>query len=340
MIGMAKWQLRLAKPRVSTKAKRIFLILSAVVLLLVLPQYITLPQPASFDESKVSKLGGSFLDISDTLRIYYEEYGDPSGPVVLFIHGFGGSTDNWFDTLGVVAAQGYRVIALDLPGFGLSRKGYEQSYSHAAQAAAVGQFMDLVGVNDVTIVGHSMGGNVALHSAFALSTRVKKLILVAPAVVNIDAPSQAITPFVLNKFPAIKTYMQLGLRLLFNPNVYLNIYKGAFHTDFDLTERTTQYADLVFQTPNWDLALIAIWRDAANNNLPKSLSELKIPVHLIWGKNDEWVDISQADTIVKEVQGSTLDSIENSGHLPMVENSVQFNQLLLKRLGTVGGSSN
>lgn len=327
------FQLRIKKPvlKFGRRTRRIFLALIITVVFVVLPQYIALPQNPPLDKTQIASMGGSLVEVGVGTQVFYQEFGDPSNPVLLFIHGFGGASDNWRNNLQVVASKGFRVVAVDLPGFGLSSKDYKGSYSHASQAAVLGQFMDLLGINDVTLVGHSMGGNVALHAAFNFASRVKRVVLVDAAVVE-SSPNNDTFSYLLNKFPSIKIYAQLLLRLALNQSSYLAIFQNPMYRPAPIADQTRQYVDLIFQSPNWDESLVAVLRDSGRNGLPKKLSELEIPVHIIWGRKDPWISLSEGEDLSKQFPNATLDVIDDAGHLPMVEQVEKFNQTLLSRL--------
>jgi pimeloyl-ACP methyl ester carboxylesterase len=113
----------------------------------------------------------------DGVPIHYVEAGQ--GKAVLLIHGLGASTFSFRHTIPELA-QRYRVIALDLKGFGYSARP-QSDYSLTAQAALVRQVMDRLGVERAAVVGHSMGGAVAMRLALGYPERVSRLVLVASA---------------------------------------------------------------------------------------------------------------------------------------------------------------
>lgn len=111
---------------------------------------------------------GSAPAITPPVRLHSVEAG--SGPVVVLLHGLGGSTYTWRKVLPELA-RNHRVIALDLKGFGRSEKPLDEAYSPADQAALLVAFLERRGLTDVTLVGHSIGGTVALLAAIELQRR-------------------------------------------------------------------------------------------------------------------------------------------------------------------------
>ena len=93
--------------------------------------------------------------------------GSSSDPALVLIHGFGGSTFGWRHVMEPLAASGWYVVALDLPGFGLAEKGWGGAYDHASHARFVLAAMDQMQINQAVLAGHSMGGNVVSCSRLA-----------------------------------------------------------------------------------------------------------------------------------------------------------------------------
>src|SRR6478752_469374 len=105
-----------------------------------------------------------------------------AGPDVLLIHGLGATKSSFFDTAAALTRSGYRVHALDLPGFGASSKPLAGPYSARWFADSVVDVMDALGIESAHLVGNSMGGRVAIEVGLRAPTRVKAVALLCPAV--------------------------------------------------------------------------------------------------------------------------------------------------------------
>src|SRR5215210_5197076 len=99
---------------------------------------------------------------------------------VIFVHGLGGSWQNWLENLPAVAAAGYRAIALDLPGFGRSPMP-EAPITITSLARSVDDLCEVLGIGPVAVVGNSMGGFTAAEMAIRHPDRVERLVLVDAA---------------------------------------------------------------------------------------------------------------------------------------------------------------
>ena len=167
------------------KRKIAYVLLGLLAFVLIGPYLIPLPAQPDRAPEDVAPADGRFVTVGG-LRTFVQEAGPADWPPVLLIHGFGGSTFNWRLTLPALADAGYRAIALDLKGFGLADKSFDQDYSHAAQADFAVEAMTALGVERATLVGHSMGGSVIAHLALKYPERVDGLVFAAAAVMTGD----------------------------------------------------------------------------------------------------------------------------------------------------------
>ncbi len=151
---------------------------SAVALLLVLGVGCRAPPISDGDRFPTgTQFAARFARIGDA-RIRYLDVG--AGTPVIFIHGLGASMYAWRKNLAPVMAAGYRVVALDLLGFGSSDKP-ARGYTNAAYAQLVVALMDSLHLPDAVLVGHSMGGEIAAEVAISFPTRVRGLVLIGAA---------------------------------------------------------------------------------------------------------------------------------------------------------------
>jgi pimeloyl-ACP methyl ester carboxylesterase len=130
----------------------------------------------------------------DGRSVNYADYGearDDARPVVL-VHGLGGCWQNWLEQIPRLAADGRRVIALDLPGFGASEMPREK-ISIEGFGRTVDALCDQLDLGQVVLVGHSMGGFTAAEMAIQFPRRVERLVLEAAAGISSNAPRAART---------------------------------------------------------------------------------------------------------------------------------------------------
>jgi len=293
---------------------------------MLLPYVLPLGGPVTLPPDELADANGRFVTVSGETLYYTHSPG--SGPAVLLLHGFGGSTVSWRETVPALAAAGYDVYAVDLLGFGLSDKGWRHDYSHAAQATRVLDLLDVLAIEQATIVGHSMGGNVAARVALQAPARVDRLVLVSPAILGDgDAPLPA-DAFALLELPPLRRWSRIALRATVAPRFDSLLLSAAARQDAITPDVRDGYRR-VLHTPDWDLALLAMTRDAANNAVGEAVRGIDRPTLLVWGTDDSWVPVAAAaelESLLPSVQRVDFDGV---GHLPMHEAPGHFQAALL-----------
>jgi pimeloyl-ACP methyl ester carboxylesterase len=122
-----------------------------------------------------------FIDLRSGIRIRVAESGPNNGAPVVLLHGWGASLYTFRHAFEPLAARGFRAIAADLRGFGLSdRPSYENSYHLKAYLEDLDALVDSLGRGPVSLIGHSMGGGLSLHYALSRPERVTALALINP----------------------------------------------------------------------------------------------------------------------------------------------------------------
>ncbi len=301
-----------------------------------LPYALPLPGGALNDPGVYAPPGGQMRTAAGT-RTYVIDQGPREGQAVVLIHGFGGSTFTWRHTVPALLAAGYRVIALDLRGFGLSDKSFEADYSHAAQADFVVRVLADLGIEQARVVGHSLGGSVSLHLAERHPDRVRGLVLVAAAARWAQAAPGSVfgLPSELGRvseFWPVQWWARLGLRLYFTPERLADIQRSAYVVTEVITPEVQRGYGQVVEMRGWDAALLGVVRDASRNTLTRDPATLGIPAVVIWGEADPWIGLERGQALHAALPGSRLVVLPGLGHLPMEEDPAAFNTALLAAL--------
>ena len=246
----------------------------------------------------------------DGRPLRYLERGEGGLPLVL-IHGFSGDLDNWLFNHEALAAE-RRVIALDLPGHGQSGKTLATGDLAELGAAVLG-LLDHLDIPRAVLVGHSMGGAVALHLAQVAPQRVAGLVLIGSAGLG-----QEINGDYLQGFVAATSRNQLKgpVSLLFSdPGLVtrplledLLKYKRLEGVD----QALEQLAGALF--PNGRQALVL-----------RQVLEGELPALLIWGKADAIIPVQHADGLPAAVQ---VEILEGQGHMVQMEAADRVNALI------------
>lgn len=235
------------------------------------------------------------------IRIHYYDQGPENGPPVVLVHGLGGHAEDWRNLTPYLLHAGFRVIMPDLPGFGRSEQPQSFSYSIPEQAAVVVGLMDEMGLKQVDLGGHSMGGWIAQRIAHDHPERVKKLMLFDSAGLD-DKPAWDTGLFT----PSSAAQLDQLDALLFPhpPEVPAFIAR-------DLLRISRQHAWLVHRA----LSSMLSGRDVTNGELP----QLKMPVLIVWGALDKITPLEQGEEMHKLVPQSQLEVVTGCGHLAPVQ---------------------
>ncbi len=252
------------------------------------------------------------------LRVRYADRGFGDS-VVLLLHGFGGDLDNWMFNLDSLAEK-HRLLALDLPGHGQSVKTNVDP-SLSGMATFVRKFLDVLSVSSLHVVGHSMGGAIAMQLASDSPKTVKSLGLICSAGLGPDINSDYLRGFVEAQS---QQELKLVLQQLFVDESLVNLqlvndllnYKrmdGVEATLKALSETLISAGEQTFLTDN--------------------IVASGIPVLVIWGKQDRIIPVSHAQNY--SVAGGSCVEVEifdSAGHMVQMEKAYEVNRSLLNFL--------
>jgi pimeloyl-ACP methyl ester carboxylesterase len=275
---------------------------------------------------------GRFLNI-DGMSLYVEERNSESTQATIaFIHGLGGSTFSWRHNAPFFAARGYRVVSLDMKGFGLSYKDFASDYSHRAQAELLAMVFNRLAVDPAYLVGHSMGTSVMLHFAHLYPEKVLGLISVDGAV-NLE--EGAANPFALLSFPPFRRIGEVFLTHYVTNERLGELLESASYQDIVTPEVVDGYYNRLING-RWAQSLLAMTRDMPENVITFALKDLEFPTLVLWGEDDTWVTRTQIDRWRIEIPIAEFYVIPEAGHLLMEERPELFNNMVLTFLQSHG----
>lgn len=237
-----------------------------------------------------------------------------TGPAeLLLLHGAGSRADRWRPILSGLAAAGYRVRALDLPGHGLAAKPVDFDYTTPAMAELVEGYLTEQG--PAVLVGTSLGGHIAAWLAVHRPDLVPAVVLVGPAgIVRREATTSAVLGD--RSADGVRTKLELLL------------HDHSLIDDGWVREET-----LVNTSPGAEQALdrvMAYVRGGINEHLVGDrLAASGVPTCLIWGAEDRWIPLDVADRVSAALPGAPLHLLAAAGHAPYFEQPERFNQIVL-----------
>lgn len=264
---------------------------------------------------------GKHLQVGDEFFHYVEK---GSGPPLLLVHGFMGWSYSWRHNIEALG-RSYRTIALDLRGFGLSEKDAQRGHSLSDQAEVIKSFLDTLGIDQVFLCGHSMGGEVALRFALTYPNQVRGLILVSSSgyVVRQERSMERLAlklPLVSDLF--VRT-------VVLNRGFASRTLHAGVRDPTRVSESDVDAYLLPAEAPGASGAFVSILRDADFGSTAGQLHQVTQPALIIWGANDPWLSVEYGHRMTAELKGSKLVIFPECGHLPPEECPEGFNREVL-----------
>jgi pimeloyl-ACP methyl ester carboxylesterase len=268
-------------------------------------------------------------------EVAYREAGEPGRPLVLLVHGITSSSATWDPVISLVAEHAH-VIAPDLPGHGRSDKP-RGDYSLGALASVLRDLLDRLGHDRATVVGHSLGGGVALQLGYQFPDRCERLVLVASGGLGPEVGlalraaalpgSELVLPLIANRY--VRSAGELGGRLLGRLPVRL---KPSW------VEAARGYASLADDASR--SAFVHTLRSVIGPGGQRVSAHDRLyltegqPMLLVWGRLDTVIPVAHAYAAHAAVPGSRLEVFEQSGHFPHQDEPVRLAAVLLDFLAT------
>lgn len=257
-------------------------------------------------------------------RVVYVDEGPRGDPEpIVFIHGLGGDLMNWRRNIGVFA-RAKRVLAVDLPGFGKSQKKPDQDYRPSFESDAVVALLDALEVRRATLVGNSMGGQIAAWTALRHPERVARLVLVGAAGLQ---EGNWFVDWLFSE-ERIREYAWQ------DPTRTEGFLWERMPEDYPETYEST-YA-ISKSDPTWPAyakAFRSAYEGIVAEPLRDRMGEIRAPTLLAWGEKDRLVPLENAFEFHRNVSGSLLAIFEGCGHVPQWECPDAFNAALANFLG-------
>lgn len=252
-----------------------------------------------------------------------------SGPPVLLIHGIGDSADSWRDVIPALAAH-HTVIVPDLLGHGDSDKP-RADYSLAAYANAMRDLLSVLDIPRVSVVGHSLGGGVAMQFAYQFPELCARLVLVSTGGV-----SHEVNPVLrLASAPNADFFLPaLGLpgarllgRLTFKALSALRTRIG--HDAEPLLRMFETLPDAASRRAfSRTLRAVVDWRGQAITMLDRCYLTRDIPTLLVWGARDGVIPLAHAHRLHAAMPASRLEVFAQAGHFPHQHDPIRFSRLV------------
>lgn len=219
-----------------------------------------------------------------------------NGSPIVLIHGLAGSSAWWVRNIPTLSRT-HRVVLLDLPGFGSMRR-YAKQFSIAKSADRLAQVFGELGIDQAAVVGHSMGGLIAALFAATYPSKVRRLVLAAPAVGLLHQSTLAFA------FPLLQE--SASMRAGFFPTLIRDTGRAG---------------------------LITLWkasRELLTTDVKRELADIHVPCLVIAGDRDRLVPVSVAEKLRAAIRNSTLVVLPRAGHVLMYDQADLFNSAVVQ----------
>jgi pimeloyl-ACP methyl ester carboxylesterase len=262
-----------------------------------------------------------------------------SGPTLLLIHGIGGDWRTWEPVLDGLA-QRHRVVAVDLPGHGGSAKG-PGDYSLGSLASALRDLQGALAIDRATLIGHSLGGGVAMQFAYQFPERIERLILVSSGGLGPDV-GLILRLATLPGSEAVLAAAAPPARSLMEMAANAGRALGITRTPLDGFYART-FAALA--DPAARRAFLGTLRGVvgAHGQLVDARDKLylaeEVPTLIVWGERDALLPVGHAHSTAEAMPGSRLEIFPDAGHLPQLQDPARFVAIVQDFVAGTEGSS-
>ncbi|MBZ5732879.1 alpha/beta fold hydrolase [Nocardioides sp. TRM66260-LWL] len=252
-----------------------------------------------------------------------------SGPVLLLLHGLGCDHTTWTPVIDTLA-QRYTVIAPDLLGHGVSDKP-RADYTLGGYANGMRDLLTVLGVDKVTVVGHSFGGGVAMQFAYQYPERTERLVLVASGGLGPEV-TPAIRAIAMPGFHQLMGVLTLpGVR-----QANTGAMRALSHLPSKHLRDLDEVADIVesFRDPAARAAIrhvvraVVDWRGQIVTMADRAYLTDAMPMCVVWGRDDQVLPVKHADTASRIAPKARVEVIADAGHFPHKDHPQRFARIL------------
>ncbi len=252
--------------------------------------------------------------IQQGIVLHYRDEGistedNPDAPVLFLLHGIMASLhtwDGWVEAL----KDDFRIIRIDIPGFGLSGPYADGIYNIERSMDMLDQVSNKLNIDSFFLAGNSMGGYISWNFASQYPAKVKRLILLDSAGYPFELP----VLLKLLGMPVLKDSMEYITPRFIVSQTLKEVYGDSSKVTDDVIDR---YHALMLRTGNRKavVSVLASLIDVDNDKI----QQLTLPTLIQWGEEDRWIPIANAHRFAAEIPGAKLITYPSIGHIPMEE---------------------
>ena len=263
------------------------------------------PLPPGVPIATLATPNDRFVEV-DGIRLRYREWGRAAAdaPAFMLIHGFGNSLQS-FRELAPRLADEYRVIAIDMVGYGLSEKPVDYDYHNGPQARVLVAAARRLGLERVIYVGHSLGGAVALHAA-VIDPGARGLVLLNPGIIRTGVPK--IVQLTVPPLP------RMSAKMFASREFRGNFLKQSYVDPAIVTEQVIDEVMLGARTEGYLEGMTSLMTQYREGEEIALAAQVKVPTLIPWGDRDKNKPRAEADELQSMIRGSRLVRFAAAGH--------------------------
>ncbi len=267
-------------------------------------------------ERKYSSAASRFAELEPGLRVHYRDEGKSDGRVLVLIHGSNASLHTWEPWVKILG-KAYRVITLDLPGHGLTGKNPTGVYDNASYVGVVDRLLEKLNIDRAVIGGNSMGGGVTWLYTLSHPEKVEAMLLVDASGQPYAKSGNTPLGFRLMRMPVVKE----AARFIAPRSIFESSVKTSMSVQSKIDDKLVdRYWELNRYPGNREATMqrFANFKNMTPANAVR-LSEIKVPVLILWGTEDNLIPVSSAKWFANAIPQARLIIYPAVGHIPMEE---------------------
>ena len=274
-------------------------------------------------EAKYASGASKFLDLKNGSRIHYRDEGDLYKPAIILLHGFNGSLFN-FERMVPLLSKEFRLISIDLPGFGLTGAVPSMDYSTQNSILVINELTSYLGMEKFSIAGNSMGGGIAWRYALENPEKTQSLILLASSGIY-SAEERLRIEESERESPLVWKLMRSNFvsyfLSLYTPKFFATqgLKTSVYDPNLATEEIANQFHELTLMQGSREAILSRFSKQNYNDEKPDILKKIQAPTLIIHGREDNIISFKSSINLDQYIQNSQLVIYPKIGHLPMYE---------------------
>lgn len=288
-------------------------LLALIGLVLFIAFYVFKKEDIPLDElkRKYTNEHSAFMDLYG-MNVHYRIEGE--GKPIVLIHGTGSCLQTWDEWTDSLTVNGFKVIRLDMPGFGLTGPRKDKDYAVKSYVSFLDTFLHQLQIDTFALAGNSLGGEIAWCYAAEHPEKVSKMILVDPAgFYSTEKDKNGAIVFKMAKIKWLADLMsKLDTKIIVEKTL-----RDVYEDDSKIKPETVQmYYDISLRAGNWKSFSDRVQQ--INSEKHPEITTVQSPTLIMWGKQDKLIDISMSEHFT-QIKNSSLIVYDGVGHSPQEE---------------------